>query len=172
MNKIIENVTILMTAVFLSLSISHASDQSSISKVSVFRDSATIVINGTLEISSIVKTTSGSVTSWQFPKGVEVSDINLKNRITASLNSSVIDKEIVTRVSYAVASAESLTTTGTKKRAKAKIIFNGSILIDCNIMNTKKGLWILWPHNFKVINSSFRKTIEKSIYKKSDKTSK
>jgi hypothetical protein len=48
----------------------------------------------------------------------------------------------------------------------ARVVFNDSLSIECQILEGKKGSWVLWPEDFRIIKSPLRKMVEKSLIAK------
>jgi len=133
----------------------------SVTEIEIKEGIAQIVLNDSIEIKGIELVVTSSGTELNLPLGIEVKDKYLEESIISAIESGEPSEEKTRSVSYKV--DELICNEG---YSAARVVFNDSLFIECQIMEGEKGPWVLWPENFRIINSAFRKIIEKSVIAK------
>jgi len=133
----------------------------SVTEIEMTEGIAQVVLNDSIEIKSIELVITSTGTKLNLPMGVEIQDKYLEESLISAIESGQPSVEKTKSVSYKVTE---LLRGG--EIVIGKVVFNNSVFIECKILEAKKGPWVLWPKNFRIINNAFRKMIEKSLIAK------
>jgi len=147
-----------------SLASGETQNRFSVTEIEIEEGIAQIVLNNSIEIKSIELVVTSSGTELNLPTGVEIQDKHLEESIIRAIESGEPSEEKTKSIRYKV--TELLCSEENKEYFTARVVFNDSLFIECQIMEAKKGPWILWTKDFKIINSTFRKILEKSVIAK------
>jgi len=133
----------------------------SVTEIEIEEGIAQIVLNDSIEIKSIQLVVTSSGTELNLPMGIEIEAKYLEQSITSAIESGKPSEEKTKSVSYKVAELFS-----NEGYFIARVVFNDSLSIECQILEGKKGSWVLWPEDFRIIKSPLRKMVEKSLIAK------
>lgn len=146
---------------FASLVNGETQNRLSVTEIEIEEGIAQIVLNDSIEIKSIQLVVTSSGTELNLPMGIEIEAKYLEQSITSAIESGKPSEEKTKSVSYKVAELFS-----NEGYFIARVVFNDSLSIECQILEGKKGSWVLWPEDFRIIKSPLRKMVEKSLIAK------
>ena len=157
------SLLVALIAVFPLASLVNGETQNrfSITKIEIEEGVAQIVLNDSIEINSIELVVTSSGTELNLPKGIEIEDEYLEESIASAIESGEPSEEKTRSVSYKVAELVS-----NEEYFTARVVFNDSLFIECQILEAKKGPWVLWPEDFRIIKRPLRKMVERSLIAK------
>jgi len=157
------SLLVVLTLVFSLTSLVNGETQNrfSVTDIEIEEGIAQIVLNDSIEIKSIELVITSSGTQLNLPVGVEIEDKHLEELIISAIESGKPSEEKTKSVSYKVAELFS-----NEGYFIARVVFNDSLFIECQILEGEKGPWVLWPEDFRIIKSPLRKMVEKSLIAK------
>ncbi|MBA7470794.1 hypothetical protein ES707_06081 [subsurface metagenome] len=157
------SLVVALISIFFLASLVNGETQNrfSVTEIEIEEGIAQIVLNDSIEINSIELVITSSGTQLNLPMGIEVKDEYLKESIISAIESGEPSEEKTRSVSYKVAGLFS-----NEKYFTARVVFNDSLFIECRILEGKKGFWVLWPENFRIIKRLLRKMVERSVIAK------
>ena len=157
------SLVVALISIFFLASLVNGETQNrfSVTEIEIEEGIAQIVLNDSIEINSIELVVTSSGTELNFPMGIEVKNKYLEESIINAIESGEPSEEKTKSVSYKVAELVS-----NEEYFTARVVFNESLFIECRILEGKKGPWVLWPEDFRIIKRALRKMVEKGLIAK------
>lgn len=157
------SLVVVLISIFFLASLVNGKTQNrfSVTEIEIEEGIAQIVLNDSIEINSIELVVTSSGTQLNLPKGIEIEDKYLEESIISAIESGGPSEEKTKSVSYKVAELFS-----NEEYFTARVVFKDSLFIECQILESKKGPWVLWPKDFRIIKRALRKMVERSVIAK------
>ena len=164
MTKLIKmSLLVALISVFSLTSLVNGETQNrfSVTEIEIEEGIAQIVLNDSIEIKSMELVVTSSGTELNLPLGIEVKDKYLEEAIVSAIESGGTSEEKTKSVSYKMAEFVS-----NEDYFTARVVFNNSLFVECQILEGERGPWVLWPEDFRIIKSPLRKMVERSLIAK------
>ena len=157
------SLLVVLISVFSLASLVNGETQNrfSVTEIEIEEGMAQIVLNDSIEIKSIELVVTSSGTELNLPMGIEIKEKYLEESIIIAIESGEPSEEKTKSVSYKVAEVVC-----GEEYSVARVVVNESLFIECQILEAKKGPWVLWPEDFRIIKSPLRKMMERSLIAK------
>ncbi len=157
------SLLVALISIFFLASLVNGETQNrfSVTEIEIEEGIAQIVLNDSIEINSIELVVTSSGTELNFPMGIEIEDEYLEESIINAIESGEPSEEKTRSVSYKITELVS-----DEEYSAARVVFNDSLFVECQILEGEKGPWVLWPEDFKIIKSPLRKMVERSLIAK------
>jgi len=154
-------VVLIFVFSFASLVNGETQNRFSVTEIEIEEGMAHIVLNESIEVKSIELVTTSSGTQLNLPMGIEIEDEYLEESIISVIESGEPSEEKTKSVSYKMAEFVC-----NEEYFTARVVFNDSLFVECQILEGEKGPWVLWPEDFRIVKSPLRKMVEKGLIAK------